>query len=63
MINPTEGIQFISARKLAEILGLSYTFVRDELVKREGFPSRYRFGGAYRWELRDVMEWVRARRG
>lgn len=53
--------KLVSIKTIASYLELSPAHVRDRLVKRQGFPTPYMIGGARRWDLAEIVEWVESK--
>lgn len=47
----------LNAAQVAELLGLSKSYVRDNLSARPDFPKRADNGGHPRWIAKDILEW------
>lgn len=63
MNNEANGVQVpfelrsLNAAQVAELLGLSRSYVRDNLSARPDFPRRSDIDGHPRWIARDILEW------
>ena len=52
------GDRYLDAKAIAEFLGYSYPYVRDQVVHRPDFPKPLRLGHA-RWLKSEVARWAR----
>lgn len=50
-------LKSLSAAQVAELLGYSKTYVRDNLSVRPDFPRRADNDGHPRWVAKDILEW------
>jgi predicted DNA-binding transcriptional regulator AlpA len=55
-------MKLLDIPKIAEMLDLNPAHVRDRLTKRADFPAGYRIGGALRWNVDDITEWIESRK-
>lgn len=55
--------RFIDAQGVADLLDLSYTYVRDKVTKHPSFPKPLKVteDGHPRWLRSDVLRWGKAR--
>lgn len=50
-------LRSLNAEQVADLLGLSRSYVRDNLSARPDFPKRADSDGHPRWIARDILEW------
>ena len=58
---PEVEIKMISVKTIAQMLSLNESHVRDRVTRREDFPKPYKIGGAKRWNVAEVMEWLESK--
>ncbi len=52
------GDRYLDTKGVAALLGFSYTYTRDKIVHKPGFPKASHLGG--RWLRSDVLRWAKS---
>lgn len=50
-------LRSLNAIQVAQLLGYSSTYIRDQLSLKPGFPKRVDSDGHPRWLAKDILEW------
>jgi predicted DNA-binding transcriptional regulator AlpA len=54
--------KILTARDIAELLGVSERYVTDHISMRVGFPARLDMPKKKRWLESDILDWIETKR-